>query len=317
MIHAFSGGVGGAKLARGLADVVQPSHLTIVVNTGDDFDYLGLRIMPDFDSVAYALAGLNDTERGWGRADETWQCRDALAALGVDTWFSLGDRDLATHLLRISLLKGGATATDAAAEITRRMGIACRLVPMTDHPVNTMVVTASGELSFQEYFVRQRCEPPVAAFRFAGVNRATPSAAWFHTFKQGVSRGLILCPSNPFVSIDPILSLAGVRGLLRRRVLPVVAVSPLVGGTSIKGPLAKMLTELGQRCDVLAIADHYADFLDGMVIDNRDAEFEPELRRRGLHVAVCDTMMVGREVSRSLARVSLELLAHCGAKHAT
>ncbi len=314
MIHALSGGVGGAKLARGLADVVSPQDLTIVVNTGDDFDHLGLRIMPDFDSVAYALAGLNDTERGWGRADETWHCRDALAALGVDPWFSLGDRDLATHLLRLSLLMAGASVTDAAAEIARRMGIACRLVPMSDDPVATMVLTEQGELSFQDYFVRQRCGPRVTGFRFAGVERAVPSNAWFASLVAGGTRGVVLCPSNPYVSIDPILALEGVRPRLRE--LPVIAVSPVVGGDSVKGPLAKMLRELGVPCNPLAIATHYEDFLDGIVIDARDAEFAPELRRRGLRVAVCDTLMKDREVSRHLAQASVELLAACGAEHA-
>ena len=314
MIHAFSGGVGGAKLACGLADVVPSQDLTIVVNTGDDFDHLGLRIMPDFDSVAYALAGLNDTQRGWGRADETWHCRDALASLGVDTWFSLGDRDLATHLIRLSLLKAGASVTDAAAEIARRMGIACRLVPMSEEPVATMVVTEQGELSFQDYFVRRRCEPRVTAFRFAGVDRAVPSNAWFSSFAAGSTQGVVLCPSNPYVSIDPILALAGVR--LRLRELPVIVVSPVVGGDAVKGPLAKMLRELGVPCNPLTIATHYADFLDGILIDECDAEFAPELRRRGLRVAVCETLMTDRDVSRRLAQASVALLAECGAEHA-
>lgn len=314
MIHAFSGGVGGAKLARGLADVVAPQELTIVVNTGDDFDHLGLRIMPDFDSVAYALAGLNDAQRGWGRANETWHCKEALAGFGVDTWFNLGDRDLATHLLRLSLMKQGASSTDAAAEVARRMGVKCRLVAMSDDPVTTMVVTDQGELAFQDYFVRKRCEPRVTAFRFAGVNRAAPARAWFSSFAAGATDGLVLCPSNPYVSIDPILALAGVRQRLRE--MPVIAVSPIVGGESVKGPLAKMLRELGVPCTPVAIAAHYSDILDGIVIDERDVEFEPELRRRGLRVAVCDTLMTSREVSRQLASASIELLAQCGAEHA-
>jgi LPPG:FO 2-phospho-L-lactate transferase len=314
MIHAFTGGVGGAKLARGLADLLPSQDLILVVNTGDDFDHLGLRIMPDFDSVAYAVAGLNDAQRGWGRAGETWHCNDTLAALGVDPWFSLGDRDLATHLLRLSLLRAGATATDAAAEIARRLGIACRIVPMSDDPVTTIVVTDRGELSFQDYFVRQRCEPRVTAFRFAGVEHATASPAWFSSFAAGATDGVVLCPSNPYVSIDPILALDGVSQRLQQ--LPVVAVSPLVGGGAVKGPLAKMQRELGRPCNPLAIATHYAGFLDGIVIDRRDAEFEPELRHRGLRVAVCDTLMTDRAVSRRLARECLDLLAECRPEHA-
>lgn len=314
MIHAFSGGVGGAKLARGLVDVVPAQALSIVVNTGDDFDHLGLRIMPDFDSVAYAVAGLNDEQRGWGRADETWHCKESLASLGVDTWFSLGDRDMATHLLRLSLLKSGLDTTSACAEMARRMGIACQLVPMADDPVTTVVLTEEGELPFQDYFVRRGCTPRVTGFRFAGVERATPSAAWFASLTPDRTDGVLLCPSNPYVSIDPILALAGVRSRLRD--VPVVAVSPVIAGASVKGPLAKMLGEMGQACTPVAIAAHYREFLDGIVIDSRDAAHEPELRRLGLRVAVCDTLMTSRDVSRELARRSLQLLAECGASRA-
>lgn len=314
MIHAFSGGVGGARLARGLMDVVPARDLAIVVNTGDDFDHLGLRIMPDFDSVAYAMAGLNDEQRGWGRADETWRCKDSLASLGVDTWFSLGDRDLATHLLRLSLLSAGGTTTETCAEMAQRMGIACTLAPMTDDPVTTMVLTAEGELAFQDYFVRRGCAPAVAGFRFAGVERATPSAAWFSSLVPGSTDGVLLCPSNPYVSIDPILALAGVRQRLHR--LPVVAVSPVIAGDSVKGPLAKMLREMGRACTPVAIAEHYEGLLDGIVIDERDAAHEPELTRLGLRVAVCDTLMKSRDVSRDLARTALRLLAECEVGHA-
>ena len=192
MIHAFSGGVGGARLSRGLADELMGTDLTIVVNTGDDFDYLGLRIMPDFDSVVYGIAGCNDADRGWGRAGETWQCKGALAELGVDTWFSLGDKDLAMHLLRLSLLKAGATFTEVATEIVRRMGIGCRVLPMTDHPVETIIVSDRGELSFQDYFVRMRCEPRVTAFRLAGgtVPLEPVRQHWAHS-RLAWSRGCI------------------------------------------------------------------------------------------------------------------------------
>jgi len=311
MIHAFSGGVGGARLSRGLVDEVVGARLTIVVNTADDFDYLGLRITPDFDSVVYGIVGCNDSDRGWGRAGETWQCRGALAELGVDTWFRLGDKDLAMHLLRLSLLKSGATLTEAATEIARRMGIGCRVVPMTDHPVETIIVSDGGELSFQDYFVRMRCEPRVTAFRFAGTDRAMPSAAWFESLAGGDSRGVVLCPSNPFVSIDPILGLPGVRATLREAAAPVIAVSPIVAGDSVKGPLAKMLRELGQPITPLAIAAHYGDLLDGFVLDVRDEALAPQLRERGVRVAVCDTLMVNREASRRVARECLALLAEC------
>jgi len=311
MIHAFSGGVGGARLSRGLADELVGEDLTIVVNTGDDFDHLGLRIMPDFDSVVYGIAGWNDTVRGWGRAEETWQCRDALAEFGVDTWFSLGDKDLALHLLRLSLLESGATFTEAAAEIVHRMGINCRVVPMTDHPVETIVITDNGDLSFQDYFVRMRCEPRVTAFRLAGVERAAPSAAWFDPLTGGDTRGVVLCPSNPFVSIGPILGLPGVEAALRRSAAPVIAVSPIVAGDAVKGPLAKMLRELGQPVTPLAIFAHYGDLLDGFVLDVRDEIFAPQLRERGVRVAVCDTLMSDREASRRVARACLALLSEC------
>ncbi|WP_332815994.1 2-phospho-L-lactate transferase [Ramlibacter sp.] len=316
MIHAFSGGVGGAKLARGLADEVAGDELAIVVNTGDDFDYLGLRIMPDFDSVAYAIAGRNDEVRGWGRAGETWQCKESLVELGVDAWFSLGDKDLAMHLLRLSLLKSGATVGDAAQEILRRMGIRCRVLPMTDDAVETIVVTPEGELGFQDYFVRRHCQPRVSAFRFAGLDKARPSATWFDALASGIPPGVIICPSNPYVSIDPILALRGVREALQRTRAPVVAVSPLVGGDAVKGPLAKMLRELGRPLTPVAIAEHYGDLLDGFVLDARDEAFAPALLERGLRVAICDTLMPDRGSSRRVARACLALLAECGAASA-
>lgn len=316
MILALSGGVGGAKLGRGLADVVEGSELTIVVNTGDDFDFLGLRICPDLDSVAYGIAGLNDEDRGWGRRDESWHCEQALVEFGVDPWFHLGDKDLAIHLLRRSLLASGATAGEAMAQVARSLGIGCAIVPMTECRVETRVITNVGELSFQDYFVRRRCEPMVSGFRFSGAETASPSPTWFPAVAENRIRGVILCPSNPFVSIDPILGLPGVRAAFKQEGSTVVAVSPLVGGNSVKGPLAKMLRELGLPATPVTIAKHYADFLDGFVLDVRDEHFEPELRAMGLRVEVCDTLMSDRHASRRLARSCLDLLIECGSERA-
>lgn len=316
MILALSGGVGGAKFAAGLSDVVASDELTIVVNTGDDFDYLGLRVMPDLDSVLYALASVNDTQRGWGRAEETWVCNAALDAMGVDNWFMLGDKDLATHLWRHALLSTGASFTGVAHDLASRLGVKCAVVPMSDQVVSTLVHTEDDVLSFQDYFVRKRCEPKVRFFAFHNSASATPASRWFLNVAQGKVDGMVICPSNPFVSIDPILSLPRVRTTLLHRNFPAVAVSPIVGGKSVKGPLAKMLKELGKPCNPITVAEHYGSLIQGIVIDHRDEQYEVELRTRGLEVEVCETLMTDREVARDLAQHALGLLKRCGRPNA-
>lgn len=290
-VLALSGGVGGAKLALGLAQQLAADELTVVCNTGDDFDHYGLRICPDLDTVMYTLAGRNNREQGWGLAGESWRVMDALEEFGGETWFRLGDLDIATHLQRGELLRRGATLSGATATLCRRLGIAHRILPMSDDSVATMVQTERGELGFQHYFVRERCAPRVAGFRFAGIEDARPQPEFFALLQSGELDAVIICPSNPFVSIDPILSVPGVRAALARCAAPVIAVSPIVGGSAIKGPAAKMLDELQFGVDALSVASRYADILDGFVIDGVDRGQRDAIAALGIDVLVTATVM--------------------------
>lgn len=303
-VLALSGGVGGAKLCAGLADVLPPDRLTMAVNTGDDFAHLGLTICPDIDSVVYALSGLNDTTRGWGVKDETWQAMAMLRALGAEDWFNLGDRDLGTHLARSARLRAGESLSAVTAALARQLGIAHAIVPMSDAPVRTQVQTDAGWLDFQHWFVREQCRPAVRAIRFAGLP-AAPSAGLESALVRADLAAIVICPSNPFVSVDPILALDGVRGRLAARRVPVVAVSPLVGGQAVKGPLAKMLAELGQPCNNLSIARHYLGLVDHWLIDRADAEDAHEMRALGVAVSVTATVMCSADDRRRLAREAL------------
>ncbi len=286
-VVALAGGVGGAKLAHGLALNLSPSELTIIVNTGDDFEHLGLNISPDLDTVMYTLAGLANPETGWGLAGETWNFLEALERLGGETWFRLGDHDLATHVERSRRLWAGATLTEVTASLCKALGVGPRILPMTDDVVQTRVQTGTGELDFQEYFVHQQCRPRVTGFRFAGLESAT---ATDQVLAALASAGLVVfCPSNPFVSLDPILSLPRVRESLASK--PVVAVSPIVGGRAIKGPAAKMLAELRLEVSPVAVARHYAGLLRGFVADRVDEALAPPIRESGLQVLVTDTIM--------------------------
>jgi LPPG:FO 2-phospho-L-lactate transferase len=303
-ILALSGGVGGAKLAAGLAAVLAPERLTIVVNTGDDFEHLGLTICPDIDSVVYALAGLNDTQRGWGVAGETWQAMEMLGRLGEATWFNLGDRDLAMHLGRSSRLKGGESLSEVTARLTRALGIAHTVAPMSDAPVRTQVETDQGWLDFQRYFVAEQCRPQVRAIRFQGAGSA-PSSAFAEALARDDLAAVVICPSNPFLSIDPILSLGGVREALEGLAVPRIAVSPLVGGKAVKGPLSKLLAELGSGTDNAALARHYGPLIDRVVIDRGDAGDVEGLRAMGLSVTVAETLMRDAADREKLARTVL------------
>jgi len=303
-VLALSGGVGGAKLAAGLAAVLPPERLTIAVNTGDDFEHLGLTICPDIDSVVYALAGLNDTARGWGVADESWQAMEMIRRLKGPDWFNLGDRDMAMHLLRSERLRAGETLSQATAALAGALGIAPAVVPMTDAPVRTQVETGQGWLDFQHWFVREQCRPEVGGIRFAGLP-AAPSPGLSAALAREDLAAIVICPSNPFVSVDPILALDGVRAALASRSVPVVAVSPLVGGQAIKGPLAKMLAERGLGCNNLAIADHYSGLIDHLLIDLADGAEAPALRARGVAVRVTATVMCTADDRKGLAREAL------------
>ena len=286
-IVALAGGVGGAKLAHGLAQILAPEQLSLIVNTGDDFEHLGLHISPDLDTVMYTLAGLANPETGWGLAGETWNFLAALERLGGATWFRLGDRDLATHLERSRRLWAGERLTDLTAALCARLGVQPRLLPMSDDPVRTQVETRDGRLAFQEYFVHRRCEPVVTGFSFAGLDVAQPTPEVLRALEQ--ADAIIICPSNPFVSIDPILGLPGVRERVARR--GAVAVSPIVGGQALKGPAGKMLRELGWDVTPVSVTRHYAGLLRGLVMDTLDADQAPQIQALGVETLVTDTIM--------------------------
>jgi LPPG:FO 2-phospho-L-lactate transferase len=299
-ILALAGGVGGGKFARGLAAVLPPGRLTVAVNTADDFVHLGLHVCPDIDSVLYAMADLNDPERGWGLKDETWSFLAALERLGGETWFKLGDRDLATHVLRTQELAAGRTLSEATALLARHLGIAHAVAPMSDAPVRSIVETDEGPFAFQDYFVRRQCRPKFRGVRFQGAATAAPSPA----FRSALERAdaIVIAPSNPFVSIDPILALRGVTDALDRFPGPVVAVSPIVGGRAVKGPLAKMLRERGHEPSPLAVVQHYGRLVNGWVVDAADRAQAPTIEALGFRVLVCDTVMQTLDGKRRLAQ---------------
>jgi LPPG:FO 2-phospho-L-lactate transferase len=269
-VVALCGGVGGAKLAHGLSLALKPQDLSIVVNTGDDFEHLGLKVSPDLDSVLYALAGLSDPVRGWGRSGETWTFMAALEGLGGESWFQLGDGDLAMHVERSWRLSKGATLSEVTAHLCGALGIGVRVLPMSDDPVRTRVLTSEGWLDFQEYFVHRQCRPAVREFMFAGASEARAQPDALAALSRKDLRAIIICPSNPFVSVEPILALPGVRAALQRSRAPVVAVTPIIGGKAIKGPAAKMMAELGLDVSAAAVARRYAGIIDGFVIDQAD-----------------------------------------------
>jgi LPPG:FO 2-phospho-L-lactate transferase len=269
-VVAICGGVGGAKLAHGLALALPSEELTVIVNTGDDFQHLGLHISPDLDSVMYALAGLSDPIRGWGRRDESWAFMEALGNLNGETWFQLGDKDLATHVERTWRLSQGAGLSEVTAYLCRTLGIAVQVLPMSDDPARTRVLTAEGWLEFQDYFVRRRCEPAVLDFRFAGAESARAQPQALAALQRPDLRAIVICPSNPFVSVEPILAVPGMRKAMREAAAPVVAVTPIIGGKAIKGPAAKMLAELGLDVSGAAVARRYVGLADGFVIDQAD-----------------------------------------------
>lgn len=267
-VVALCGGVGGAKLALGL-NRLSGKNLTVVVNTGDDFEHLGLHISPDIDTVVYTLAGLSDIERGWGRADESWNFMHALGEAGGETWFRLGDRDLAMHIERSRALREGVSLTDFTSSMARRLGVPAAILPMSDDRVETIVVTKDGPIPFQRYFVEAQCAPIVERLEFKNADHTVASAAVLSALRNPDLAAVILCPSNPYLSIDPILAIANIRQALDEVRAPIIAVSPLIGGQAVKGPTAKIMAELGVPASSEAIARHYP-FLDGLIIDEVD-----------------------------------------------
>lgn len=309
-IVALAGGVGGAKLVDGLARVIHGDQLTAVVNTGDDFDHLGLRICPDLDTVVYTLAGVADPETGWGRKDDTWNVLEALGALGGPVWFRLGDRDLALSLERTRCLKQGQPLSAIVDHLCRGLTVPVRVLPMTDDRVPTMVLTEEGEMPFQEYFVAESCEPEVKGFRFDGVRQSRPAPGVIEALEEADL--VVLCPSNPWVSLDPILAVPGISEAIRGK--PAIGVSPIVGGSAIKGPAAKMFRELGIEPSPLAIAEHYRGLMKQLVIDAQDESFAPAIRSLGVEVLVTQTIMRSpadrSQLATEVIEFALKVLPH-------
>lgn len=301
-VVTFAGGVGGAKMADGLAQVLPKKELTVVVNTGDDFEHFGLTICPDLDTVCYTLAGLANPETGWGRVGDTENALKSVGVLGGPTWFWLGDRDLGTHLERTRRLQAGEPLSVITADFCRRWGVDAALLPMSDQTVRTIVETGEGELPFQEYFVARACEPRVRGFRFQGAEAAQPAPGVLEAIKT--ADAVIFCPSNPWVSIAPILSVPGIRAAVETK--PVIAVSPIIGGKAVKGPAAKMFSELGIEPSALAVAQHYGKLLRGFLLDNRDAAQSSAIEALGIMPLVTDTLMQDRA---DRARLAKEVLA--------
>ena len=282
-IVALAGGVGGAKLAHGLAQILGPEELTVIVNTGDDFEHLGLYICPDLDTVCYTLGGLANSETGWGRAGETWNTIANVERLGGPAWFRLGDQDIATHIERTRRLKEGQSLSQITKDFCKAWGIQHTILPMSNSPVRTMVDSDEGELAFQEYFVHRQCAPKVKGFRFDGVEVAEPTVG----AKEAIEKAdaVVICPSNPWVSVDPILQ------VIKKINKPIVAVSPIIGGKTVKGPAAKMYSELGIEPSALAVAKHYRNILAGFVLDNVDQSMENDVKELDIKTLVTDTLM--------------------------
>lgn len=305
-VVALSGGIGGVKLALGLQGACAPGRLTVVVNTGDDFEHLGLAISPDIDTTLYTLCGLANAQLGWGRDGETWSFMTELERLGGEAWFRLGDKDLAVHVERTRRLAAGEPLSEVVADFGRRFGLATRVLPMTDDRVRTTVESVEGTLSFQRYFVARRCEPCVTAIRYEGAERARPTPAALRALGEPDLAAVVICPSNPYLSIDPILAIPGWRSALQSSRVPVVAVSPLIGGEAVKGPTAKIMRELRLEVSPLTVARHYAGIIGGFVLDEVDAELAARL---DVPVRVAPTLM------RTLAdkeRLAREVLAFAG-----
>ena len=304
---AISGGIGGAKLALGLSHALDPAQLTVVANTGDDFIHHGLNISPDIDTLLYTLADLNNTELGWGRRDETWGFAEACEQLGMDTWFRLGDKDLAIHLYRTERIRQGASLSEVINELRVKFKIRAEIVPMSDTPVATIVESDIGTLSFQEYFVKNRCKPKVSKIHFAGINEAVPAPAFLQTLDDERLQGIIICPSNPFLSIDPILCLPGIKEKIKKSAKPVLVVSPVVDGQSLKGPTSKLMHELNLSCNVLSIAEIYHDIATAIIIDTSDKLAIDKIESLGLSVLSTNIIMNELEEKIELGRQLIEL----------
>jgi len=303
MIVVLAGGVGAARFLEGVVQVVPPATVTAIVNTGDDIVLHGLQISPDLDIVTATLADVIDREQGWGIAGDTAECMAWLGRLGGPTWFKLGDRDLALHIRRTALLREGRTLTEVADAFRLALSVAVRVLPMSDDPAPTHILTDAGELHFEEYFVRERAQSAVLGVRLHAAGPARPTQAVLDAIHT--AELVLIAPSNPVVSVEPILALPGVREALRATSARIVAVSPIVGGAAIKGPAVPLMRAVGYEPTALGVARVYADIIDAMVIDQVDAELAPAIAALGLRVAVTDTIMRGPAEKASLARAAL------------
>lgn len=306
-IVALSGGVGGAKLVLGLASVLPAEQLTVIANTADDFEHLGLFICPDLDTVMYTLAGISHPQQGWGLAGESFACMQALDRFNGETWFRLGDQDIATHLLRSANLRAGQSLTDVSADLFKRLNIAPTVLPMCDEKVSTIVHTANGDLAFQHYFVREQCKTDVTGFRFDGIEKATLGAKQAEALAS--MDALIICPSNPFVSVAPILKVPGVKDAIAARKVPVVVVSPIVAGMAIKGPAAKMMQDLNMPVTALGVAQYYQGRATHFVVDSQDAQYVDAIKALGFEVLSCNTVMHSLDDRKGLAQSILEWIS--------
>lgn len=305
MIVVLAGGVGAARFLEGVVQVVPPETVTAIVNTGDDFELHGLAISPDLDIVTCTLANLIDRELGWGIAGDTDECMGWLEKLGGPTWFKLGDRDLALHIRRTELLRAGQTLSQVADSFRRALGVNMCILPMSDDPTPTHILTDAGEMHFEEYLVRRRAQDEVRGVRFVGIEQARPAPGLLEAIAEAET--ILIAPSNPIVSVGPILAIPGVRAALEAATAPIVTVSPIVGGAPIKGPAAPLMRAQGLEVSAVGAAQAYAGLIDGIVIDNVDADLVSQIEAMGLHVAVTDTIMRGPTEKANLARVALQL----------
>ena len=306
MITVLAGGIGAAKFLEGLAAILPPEQFTVIVNTGDDAEFHGLHVSPDIDTIMYTLAGVVNRETGWGIAGDTFQALEALRRLGAETWFQLGDQDLATHLHRTRRLREGAPLGDVTSELCQRYGVRCRILPMSNDPTPTRLRTSAGELSFQEYFVKLRQQPEVLEVDLSAAEDSQPAPGVIEAIIN--AQGVIVAPSNPMISIGPILAVPGIRDALRNTPAPVAAISPIIGGKALKGPADRMMQSLGLGASAVSVAELYRDFLAVFVLDDQDTALQPEVERNGMKVIVTQTIMSSAHAKQSLASTMIEAI---------
>ena len=311
LVLALAGGVGGAKLALGLSKILPPERLAIVVNTGDDEEFHGLHVSPDLDTMTYTLSGLYNPETGWGIAGDSFETLQMLNRLGADTWFNLGSRDFATHIRRTDLLRNGATLSEVTAQLTTTLGIAHPIVPMSDQPVRTVLETDAGTLAMQEYFVKHRAEPVVRAIRYDGATDASPSPGFATALRNAET--IVICPSNPFLSVAPILAIPGVRDAIAGHHGPKIAVSPIVGGAAVRGPAGKIMAELGADVSAVGVAREYLGICDVLVLDSQDTGLAAAVVAEGIEPAFMPTIMETDDDKITLAQQVLQLAARAEA----